>query len=391
MKQKPQRQYEYPWRDGNRLQLLVDGDQFFAAMLDAIDSAQERVWLEMYLFETGLTADRFIDAFIRARKRGVDVRILLDDFGSRKLHRTDRARLEMAGIHLALYNPLRFGELRRNLFRDHRKLLIVDYHAAFVGGAGITDEFSHDTNRRNWRETMVQIKGPCLNDWMDLFAGVWALAAEEKLNLPSANRAHPVDKGVHARVTSSHGFGHQEIKRSLVKRIRSAERHIWIATAYFVPSIKISRALRSAAKRGVDVRLLLPGRYTDHPAVRHAGRRYYYRLLKNGVRVFEYQPRFLHQKVILCDSWASVGSSNIDRWNFRWNLEANQEVDSNMFARQVIDMFEHDFADSHEISLKAWSHRSFYRRWLEYFWGTVDIWLERLGLKILHRRRRDKK
>jgi phosphatidylserine/phosphatidylglycerophosphate/cardiolipin synthase-like enzyme len=163
----------------------------------------------------------------------------------------------------------------------------------------------------------------------------------------------------------------------LINRIRGAEKRVWIATAYFIPSWKIRRLLRQAAHRGIDVRLLLPGPRTDHPAVRHAGRRFYGRLLQNGVRIFEYQPRFLHAKLLLCDEWLSVGSSNIDRWNLRWNLEANLECLGGQVVKQAEALFNQDFEQCEEIKLEAWRERPWRRRLLEWFWGKIDQWLER--------------
>ena len=171
----------------------------------------------------------------------------------------------------------------------------------------------------------------------------------------------------------------QEIKRSLYNRVRRAERRVWVQIAYFVPSRKVRRALRQAAGRGVDVRLLLPGPYTDHPAIRHAGRRFYAGLLRAGVRIFESQPRFLHAKTMLCDNWVSIGSSNLDRWNLRWNLEANQEVDNILFAQATGAMFEEDFLNSIECRYEDWRRRPWYARLREHLWGRVDMWLENLG------------
>jgi phosphatidylserine/phosphatidylglycerophosphate/cardiolipin synthase-like enzyme len=159
--------------------------------------------------------------------------------------------------------------------------------------------------------------------------------------------------------------------RSFVKYIRGANKDIRLASAYFVPSRKIRRALCRRAAQGVDVRLLLPGPHSDHPWVRHMGRRYYDKLLRRGVRIFEYQPRFMHMKVLLCDDWVSIGSSNIDRWNFRWNLEANQEVKDSEFALAVQQLFEKDFADSVEIDIEEWRQRPLWVRLNIWYWSIV--------------------
>jgi len=135
--------------------------------------------------------------------------------------------------------------------------------------------------------------------------------------------------------------------------------------------------LRAAAKRGVDVRLLLPGPHTDHPAVRHAGRRFYRRLLHAGVRIYEYQPRFQHAKLALIDDWVTVGSSNLDRWNLRWNLEASQEIDAPDLAAATTELFVTDFGASQEYHAHTWGRRSWWSRVAEHFWGAVDRWVDR--------------
>lgn len=370
--------YRFPWREGNRYHLLVDGNHFFPAMLGAIERAQSHALLEFYLFESGDVANHFITTMVDAATRGVQVYLLLDDFGALKLQHQDRERLLAGGVHLSFYNPLRYGGLRRNLFRDHRKLLLVDGHTAFIGGAGITDEFAAlPTQRLFWHETMVRISGPCVADWQEVFEQNWNIWASPVIKLPVARPACQAG-GAPGRVTLN-SPSRMEIKRSLLMRVRNAERRVWISTAYFIPSFKLRRALRHAVENGADVRLLLPGEHTDHPAVRHASRRYYNYLLGRGVRIYEYQPRFLHAKIILCDDWISTGSSNIDRWNLRWNLEANQEIDDESFTRQIEALFLEDFIQSREILLDEWRKRAWYHLLQEWFWGKVELWLERLG------------
>ncbi|HEY0720766.1 MAG TPA: phospholipase D-like domain-containing protein [Gammaproteobacteria bacterium] len=370
--------HRFPWRDGNRYQLLVDGEHFFPAMLDAIRKASSHVLLEFYLFESGVIAERFIAALLEARTRGVQVYLLLDDFGAMKLVRHDRQRLVESGVQLSFYNPLHYGQLRRNLFRDHRKLLLADGTIAFIGGAGITDQFATLPEQSPpWHETMVRISGPCVADWQEVFEQNWNNWASPVVALP-APHPHPQPGGTPGRVTLN-SPSRMEIKRSLLKRIRTAEQRIWISTAYFIPSFKLRRALRHAVVNGADVRLLLPGEHTDHPAVRHASRRYYNYLLNHGIRIYEYQPRFLHAKIILCDGWVSTGSSNIDRWNLRWNLEANQEIDDENFSRQIEELFLADFLQSKEILPQEWQRRTWPHLLREWFWGKIELWLERFG------------
>ena len=379
MKSKALNKYLFPWRPGNRFELLVDGRQFFPHMLEAIEKAHRYVLLEIYLIESGTVAARFIDALLSAASRGVTVKLLLDDFGALGLSPQDRERLVQGGVELLLYNPIHFSKHLHNMLRDHRKLLIVDGEVAFVSGAGITDEFdSPEDPEQSWREPAVRIRGPILVDWQELFVRLWNRYAPKPLDLPvSAPPAEADD--MRGRVAVTTALAIQDIKRSLYNRVRHAKRRVWLATAYFVPSRKVRRALKRAARRGVDVRLLLPGSYTDHPAIRHAGRRFYTGLLRAGIHIFEYQPRFLHAKTMLCDDWVSIGSSNLDRWNLRWNLEANQEIEHAAFGEAVKIMFDEDFRNSVECLYEEWRRRPWRARLREYLWGRVDMWLESLG------------
>ena len=368
----------FPWREGNRFKLLIDGNRFFPAMLDAIAAAETYVLLEMYLTESGTVTNRFVAALLAAAARGVAVKLLLDDYGARGLHRVDRERLQQGNVEVIYFNRLRYGKWQRNFYRNHRKLLLVDGRIAYVGGPGITDEFDPPVHsERRWRDTVVAIEGPVLGDWQQLFRETWNHVAADTLSV-SLRADFPIAGQQSGRVNRSRGIFYPEITRTVITRIRNSRRRVWLATAYFVPSMKLRRALRRAVRRGVDVRLLLPGEHTDHPAVRHAGRRYYYRLLRHGVRIFEFQPRFTHSKVLVCDEWCSIGSSNLDRWTLRWNLEANQEIDDPAFSDRVCEMLEDDFRHSGECLFSEWAKRPWYRRWKEGFWGWVDMWLERL-------------
>lgn len=366
------------WRHGNRFRLLVDGGALFPAMLAAIGAAERQILLEMYLVQSGANFTRFANALCAAAQRGVRVCLLFDAFGCLGLSAADRARLAAAGIALALYNPLRLGgTLRRNLFRDHRKLLVVDDRCAFVGGAGLTDEFDPlVSGERHWHDIMVEISGPLVADWQAVFRHNWLHWS----SLPVTVDALPPRAGAQAGRCALAGPGTRAtVKRALLARITGARTRIWLATAYFVPSWKLRRRLARAARRGVDVRLLVPGPITDHPAVRHAGRRFYWRLLQAGVRIHEYQPRFQHAKVALIDDWVAIGSSNLDRWNLRWNLEANQEIDAPDFAAETAAMLLADIADSREYGSEEWSRRPRLSRLAERFWGAVDRWVDRLA------------
>ena len=366
----------WPWRLGNEFRLLNDGGEFFARMLAAIEEARRYVLLEMYLVRSGAVATRFIDALGRAAGRGARVCVMFDGFGALGLTRADRRRLLDAGLELRFFNPLRLGNRLSNLLRDHRKLLVADGRVAFVGGAGLTDDFAPGARRGAWRELMVEIQGPVIADWQRAFARTWRRCGPElALVEPPACEAHA--DGAAGRLSLSEARQRSVLANGVLRRIDSATARAWIMSAYFVPSRRFRKALRRAARRGVDVRLLLPGARTDHPWVRQAARRFYGKLLRNGVKIFEYQPRMLHAKMILCDDWVSIGSSNLDRWSFRWNLEANQEIADADFANTAAAVFAADFAVSRALSRRYWRQRAWLDRLRETIAGVLDRELDR--------------
>ncbi|TLY85364.1 MAG: phosphatidylserine/phosphatidylglycerophosphate/cardiolipin synthase family protein [Gammaproteobacteria bacterium] len=366
----------WPWRLGNEFRLLNDGGEFFARMLAAIEEARRYVLLEMYLVRSGAVATRFIDALGRAAGRGARVSVVFDGFGALGLTRADRRRLLDAGVELRFFNPLRLGNRLSNLLRDHRKLLLADGRVAFVGGAGLTDDFAPGARRGPWRELMVEIQGAVIADWQRAFARTWRRCGPElALVEPPACEAHA--DGAAGRLSLSEARQRSVLANGVLRRIDSATARAWIMSAYFVPSRRFRKALRRAARRGVDVRLLLPGARTDHPWVRQAARRFYGKLLRNGVKIFEYQPRMLHAKMILCDDWVSIGSSNLDRWSFRWNLEANQEIADADFANAAAAVFAGDFAVSRALSRRYWRQRAWLDRLRETIAGVLDRELDR--------------
>jgi cardiolipin synthase A/B len=377
-----QHNYRFPWQSGNQFELLVDGPAFFTSMLNSIQQAEHYILLEMYLVQTGHVSQRFFQEFINARQRNVNIFLLLDDYGSRNLTTENKQRLVDNGIHLCFYNPIHFRDRHLMLFRDHRKLLVVDGHTAFVGGAGLVDEFdSIKSPQHNWRENMVKIQGRNVLQWQSLFSENWQHWSTQKINLKFTEFHSWHQQG---RVAMTQGPSLLEIKRSFLNQIRHAKQRIWISTAYFAPSIRLRRALRRAAQRGIDVRILIPGEITDHPMTRYIAQRYYSHMLQYGIQIYEYQHRFMHSKIVLCDNWVSLGSCNIDKWNLRWNLDANQEIIDASFTESIIEMFQNDFSNSIKIDFSDWKKRSFLRRLKIRFWSIsiriADTVLLRLKL-----------
>ena len=379
----------FPWRSANRYELLIDGPNFFPQMLVAIARAEHQVELELYLVEAGACAEAMVQALVQAAERGVQVRCLFDDYGSLAFTLSLRRRLIEAGVQLRFYNPLRWRRGMRNLYRDHRKLLLVDQTIAVVGGTGVTDEFwTPGQDTCDWHEVMVQISGPLVQDWQALFDRQWRVNDHRRAWKPATHFGLPRLPKVPAtgpglgRVAYADAGQHWDILQSLIRALNNGQHRIWLATPYFLPTWGVRRALRRAAGRGVDVRLLLTGPRTDHPSVRYAGHRYYPRLLKSGVKIFEYQPCFLHLKMVLVDDWVSIGSCNFDHWNLRFNLEANLEALDPALTLAVAGSFERDFAQSQAVSLEAWKARPLWRRVKQRVWG----WIDRLVVNLLDRR-----
>ena len=367
-----------PWRTGNRFHLIAVSEEFFARMLEAVEGAGEYVLMEMYLVESGELTDKFIAALAGAASRGAKVCVVLDGFGSLGLSTADRARLTQGGVDLRFYNALSWRKRLHNFMRDHRKLLVIDGCRAFVGGAGLTDEFAGLRGKgAPWRDQMVEIAGPVMIDWLQAFAHTWRRCGGS-VSWPDPPLQEDVPgEGAAGRVALSEAAAGSVLARDVVQRIANARERAWVMSAYFVPSRRFRKALRRSSRRGVDVRLLVPGPRTDHPWVRDAARRFYGKMLRNRVRIFEYQPRVLHGKMTICDDWVSVGSSNLDRWSFKWNLEANQEISDAAFADDAAEVFENDCRQSEELSARHWPRRARLHRLRERIAGALDRWLDK--------------
>ena len=366
--------HQYPWRYNNTFEVLIDGVDFFSSMLVEIEKAKVNILLETYLFESGSTADKFIAALCAAKNRGVDVFILLDEFGAKKLNEEDKNKLSIKNIEVYLYNPVNFFHLGKSLKRDHRKLLSIDTNIAFIGGAGITDDFSPQLTKSYWHDVMLKVKGDIVSDLNHSFYEIWNKENSSLIKELKTKNTETQEQNK-ARILLSKGTEKNEIIRAIIGRIRASKERVWLTSPYFITSSKIRRALRNAAKKGVDVRLIFPGPHSDHKWITYGIHRYYQRLLKAKIKVYEFQPRFNHSKIILCDDWYTVGSSNLDRWNQFLNLDANIEIYDKHSLQQITALFENDFSKSKLISFQQWSSRNALQHFRE--------WLSGIMIKVL--------
>jgi cardiolipin synthase len=342
---------------GNRITLLSDS-KAFTSMLEAIDSARKSVDLETYIFNSDATGREFGRRLMEKAAQGVSVRLIFDSVGSLGIDTAFLTQLRNAGVRFLEYHPLAPWRARWAWSRrDHRKILVVDGRVAFTGGMNIAHEHaSREAGGQAWNDAHVRIEGRAVRELDRLFRAVWFNETQRWFPLEDVALPNPGDSW--AWVAANQEFLHRHlIRRAYLNALRAARREICVANAYFLPDHGIARTLASAARRGVSVRVLVPGR-SDHPTVWHAGRRTYDFLLRNGVRLFEWESSILHAKTAVVDGvWCAVGSYNMDHRSLRHNLEVNLHVLDTELAAQMKKKFEADLSSARELELAAWRQR----------------------------------
>jgi cardiolipin synthase len=347
---------------GNGVRVFFRGQEAFDAMLADVASAKHEVLLESYIFKDDETGKRFETALADAVRRGVATRVLADAFGSMQTKRSYWQGLEREGVAVRLYHPFS-GPLRFLPFRDHRKILVVDRRVAYTGGMNIGDEYGSSLlpKERLFRDTHARVEGPTAGEMVAVFRESWVASGGDRFRFERAEEA----AGPEARILvldSRPGRGAREVSASLAAIAGAARRRLWMTSAYFAPRARVWRVLGRAVARGVDVRLLLPGR-TDVQTVRHAGHGFFATLLSRGVRIFEYEPAILHAKTIVADGAVSViGSSNIDFRSFERNAECNFAIFDRGVGRLMERQFEADLGEAAEIRGAEWRRRAWIHR-----------------------------
>jgi len=364
---------------GNAVRLITTGREAFDAMLEAIRNARDRVLFEMYWFDTDMIGQQFFAVLGDAARRGVEVNLLYDAVGSFTADSSYFAELEQAGANVVEFHPLspfqRRFRLARLTQRNHRKLLVVDGSVAFVAGLNIADAWlPHAEGGGEWRDDVIQVQGPLVWQLAQTFFSVWVDASGPPLDHRALSSE--VCGDVQAAVLSQFRFRHKrQALEAYLHRLRGAEKRIFIANAYFVPNARITRALMDATQRGVDVRIMLPGR-SDIELVRHASRAVWGRLLRRGARIFEYQPSILHAKTAVIDGiWSTVGSFNLDYISVRNNIELNVSVFDEGFAHVVEHSFLSDLEQCREVDPHDFAFRSLGERLAERVLYWFRAWL----------------
>jgi cardiolipin synthase len=360
-----------PLMVANKVVLLEDGEATFRQMFDAIRQAQDHINMETYIIEDDEIGNRFADALIEKQGMGVQVNLIYDSVGAISTPKAFFQRLIDSGINVLEFNPVNPLNLRKGWEvnqRDHRKLLIVDGQSAFLGGINISSVYSSGSfaqrssaraeKRMPWRDTHMQVEGPVVGEFQKLFLGTW----EKQKGAPLAPRNYlPQLSGKGRDVVRAIGSSPDEpytlIYATLISAISSAETTVYLTNAYFVPDPQLLTVLKDAAKRGVDVKIILPG-HTDSSLVFHAGRSFYEPLLRAGVKIYERSDALLHAKTALIDGvWSTIGSTNLDWRSFLHNDEVNAVILGREFGTQMQAMFDRDLAASNLITLEQWAQR----------------------------------
>jgi cardiolipin synthase len=382
-----------PLTSGNKVTLLIDGPLTYDAMFKAMEKARDHINIETFIIEDDETGRKFSDLWLKKQAEGVQVNLIYDSKGSFSTPAPFFQRLRDAGIQVVAFNPVNPLKAHKSwsmAHPDHRKILIVDGKTVFTGGINITAVYASSPSGASglsgmtsegkapiiWRDTDVQIEGPVVAEFQKLFFETWEQQKGPKLS----GRGYfpdPIAVGTSLvrAVGSSPGTTNRLTFIMYVSAITFAEQSLHLTNAYFVPDDETVKALGDAARRGVDVRLLLPGS-TDTTLTLSAGRYYFSELLKSGVKIYERQNALLHAKTMVVDGiWSTVGSTNMDFWSLSSNDEVNAVILSKEFASEMEKMFAEDLASSNEIILEEWKQRPLFERINEWFAHQFKRWL----------------
>jgi cardiolipin synthase len=363
---------------GNRAETLLNGDEIFPAMLKAIRAARTTITFETYIYWSGAIGKEFADALSERARGGVKVHILIDWVGSQKMEAALLDEMKNAGVEIAPYHPPHWYTLDRLNNRTHRKLLVADGRVGFTGGVGIADEWTGRAQDENhWRDTHYRVEGPVVAQMQAAFVDNWTKVSGRVLHgVDYFPPLEPVGPHFGQVFKSSVDGGAESMQLMYLLSIAAATKSIDLSMAYFVPDELALEALEAALKRGVKLRIIMPGRNTDAALVRRASRATWGRILRAGAEIHEYQPTMYHCKVFVVDGlWTSVGSTNFDSRSFRLNDEANLNIHDREFAQRQIRDFDADLKRSRRITLQEWENRP----WTEKAW---EHFLELFGAQL---------
>jgi len=367
-----------PILEGNRLEVLLNGDQIFPSMLSAIRGARKTITFESYIYWSGTIGREFAKALSERSRAGVKVHVLLDWLGSSKLDPDQLAMMVDAGVSVRKFHEPVWYHLDRMNNRTHRKVLVVDGTVGFTGGVGIADVWSGNAqDPDHWRDTHFRAEGPVVAQMQAVFMDNWIKVTGEVLH--GAEYFPPLERrgsGAAQMFSSSPEGGSESMHLMYLLAINAAAKSIHLSSAYFVPDELTREALIAAARRGVRVQIITPGKHMDAETVRRASRARWGDLLQSGIEISEYQPTMYHCKVLVVDGlWISVGSTNFDNRSFALNDEANLNILDPAFAARQIAIFEQDRAHATPITFAQWQQRPLTEKVVEHTAALLSLQL----------------
>jgi cardiolipin synthase len=353
--------------EGNTARVLQNG-AIYPAMLEDIEAAKHSVHLETFVWSAGSLEKQFVDALTERARAGVKVRVLIDSIGASKASPAELERLERNGVHLSSYCKPRWWNFGRFNHRTHRKLLVVDGCIGYAFGHGIADQWLGDgTDAEHWRDTGVRFEGPVVHGLQAVFAQNWI---EETHCLPAGDECFPEiepvgDVSAHV-VSSASADAVSSVALLYTMAIAMAQREVLIQNPYFAPGDGVVELFAMMTRRGVKIHLMVPGKHTDSPFVRRAGCNLYAAMLEAGVRLYEFEPTLLHQKIVVVDEiWSHVGSTNFDARSLALNEEVGVGILDAGVAAELKAAFNEDLRRCHELRLEEWRRRPLFDRAFE--------------------------
>lgn len=357
-----------PFTEDNHVRLLRSGKEIFEAVFNAVKGARQIICIEFYIFKNDDTGRRLAELLLEKAMQGVQVYILYDHFGSFSTPVKFWLSLKKAGVNIRISHPIKWSAPSQHIHRDHKKLLIIDGARAFTGGFNIGDEYHGYLRMRKeaWRDTGIYLEGPIASTLFEIFKKSWSAWKGKTIEREKA--PEPLKNGVSViPIFTSSARGRKKLRKLFFYSISNAKEKILLTNAYFTPSKRMLTVLEDAIKRGVKIKLLLPGK-SDFLPVFYASRASYNKLLSIGAEIYVYQDRILHAKSAVFDScWSIIGSANLDFQSLRRNDESNVGIFDNDFARQMTETFTEDLNHSIKISKETWPNRPFYEKVLEKF------------------------
>jgi cardiolipin synthase A/B len=355
--------------DGNAVADFQNGEQIFPAMLAAIHGARHSVNMETYIYWSGEVSKKFVAALTERSRAGVKVRVLADWVGSTRMKQEVIDALRAGGVRFEYFHPLHWYSLDRVNNRTHRKLLVVDGRVAFNGGVGIADAWEgNGLQPDRWRDMQFRVEGPAAAQVQAIFGDNWLTTTGEALLGPDyyPEVVRGGDLAAQAFASSPDGGG-ENMQLMYLMAINGARRRIDLEAAYFVPDERTLTALRDAIKRGVRVRLVVPGPYVDSKVTRNASQAQWGAMLQAGARIYRYQPALFHNKLMVVDGYLTIGgSANFDNRSFQLNDEANINIYDHAFAAHMTDVIDRDIARSRELTLAQWRERPWRQRVIDW-------------------------